>query len=69
KEEALKHVNNKKLDRVKSASRGSDQGPGGNMTTIKRKLDQGGDPGQDVPDELSSSYRTFTERRNQQPKK
>ena len=67
KEDALKLVERNKLDKIKSANRGKDQAPGANLTTVKRKLDQAGDAGQDVPDELSSSYRTFTERRNQQP--
>ena len=46
-----------------------DQGPGSTLTTKKQRTEQIVDPASDVPDELSSSYRTFTEKRNQQPKK
>jgi hypothetical protein len=69
KEQALKLIGDKKQERIKSTGKQADQGPGGTLTTKKQRTEQIVDPASDVPDELSSSYRTFTEKRNQQPKK
>ncbi|HMO35913.1 MAG TPA: hypothetical protein PKA06_07720, partial [Gemmatales bacterium] len=65
KEEALKLVNDRKLDRQKSTGKQVDQGPGSALTTRRQRTEQIVDPNNDPPDELSSSYRTFTEKRNQ----
>ena len=66
-EEAIKLLENKKLDRVRSTNKGTDIGPSKSLTTMKNGTEQVISPTQDVPDELSSSYRTFTQKRNQQP--
>ncbi|MFT3880874.1 MAG: hypothetical protein QM703_14580 [Gemmatales bacterium] len=68
KEEALKLVQNQKTDRIKGSGKQADQLTGKSLTGVKQKTEQIIDPATDVPDELSSSYRSFTEKRNQ-PKK
>ncbi|HQR08742.1 MAG TPA: hypothetical protein PLN21_18090, partial [Gemmatales bacterium] len=68
KEEALKLVQNQKTDRVRGAGKQADQLTGKSLTGVKQRTEQIIDPATDVPDELSSSYRSFTEKRNQ-PKK
>ncbi|MBL8821864.1 MAG: hypothetical protein JNJ77_04695 [Planctomycetia bacterium] len=65
KEEALKMVQNQQLQRVRGTGKQSDQGPGKTLTSGRRTTEQIIDPATDVPDELSSSYQRFTEKRNQ----
>jgi len=65
KEEAIKLLENNKLDRQRAQGPGTTIGPSKSLTTVKRGTEQIIDPSQDVPDELSSSYRTFTQKRNQ----